>query len=147
MIFFKKSIGWLLWMINQNQMRTSFSEGYGLSCLLKQTAKGRLEVCSCMKVSILLGKEAGTGLWGHKMPPHDRIVRKRMGRTQCCQLYEFQIWIKRNVLKKFHWLEKLHFLKKYSSFAYMKLATLMRAIKIDSVITKAHNFSAFFAQN
>ena len=62
--FSRKSttIGWLLGMIYQNQMRTSFSEGYGLSCLLKQTAKGRLEVCSCMKVSIILGKEAGTGL-------------------------------------------------------------------------------------
>ena len=86
--FSKKSntVGWLLGMIYQNQMRTSFSEGYGLSCLLKQTAKGRLEVCSCMKVSIYTRKRSRhRTLRGHQMPPHDHIVRKRMGRTQCCQ--------------------------------------------------------------
>ena len=100
--FSRKSntIGWLLGMIYQNQMRTSFSEGYGLSCLLKQTAKGRLEVCSCMKVSIYTRKRSRhRTLRGHQMPPHDHIVRKRMGRTQCCQLYEFQVKIKKGVWK------------------------------------------------
>ena len=32
--------------------------------------------------------------------------------------------------------------KRYYSFAFLELATLMCAIQIDSVITKAHNFSA-----
>ena len=40
-------------------------------------------------------------LRGHQMPPHDHIVRKRMGRTQCCQLYEIQVKIEKKWFENF----------------------------------------------